>query len=98
MFARVNEVTIKSDADQAVLQQATEDWRALIRQQPGYQGHVAVLVGERGMTVTTLWESKEAADGWLENPAFQKMRSEHLAPNYASWETSEGSVESAEMR
>jgi len=98
MFARINNVTVKADADQAAIQKTSADWRALIRKQAGYVGHVAVLQSERRMTITTLWESAEAAQGWLDNPDFQKMRSERIAPNYASWETIDGTVESADVK
>ena len=98
MFARINNVTVKADADQAALQQTAADWRALIQRQAGYVGHVSVLQSERRMTIITMWESAEAAQGWLDNPDFQKMRTERIAPNYESWDTIDGSVESAEVR
>jgi heme-degrading monooxygenase HmoA len=98
MFARINEVTVKPDADQEALRKTSVDWRELIRQQAGYLGHVAVLQSEGRMTIITLWESPEAGQGWLDNPDFQKMREERIAPNYASWTTSDGTVETAELR
>jgi heme-degrading monooxygenase HmoA len=98
MFARINEVTVKPEADQAALQKTSADWLALIQKQAGYLGHVTILQEDRRMTVVTLWESPEAGQGWLDNPDFQRLRDERIAPNYASWTTSEGTVESAELR
>jgi heme-degrading monooxygenase HmoA len=98
MFARVNTVTVKPGADQAALGQATVAWRQLIQRQAGYVGHVAVTHDNGHLTVITLWESHEAAQGWSDNPDFQRLRHEHLAPNYAAWETLDGTAESAELR
>ena len=98
MFARINNVTVKADADQAALQKTAADWRSLIKRQTGYLGHVTVLQEERRMTIITMWESAAAAQSWLDNPDFQQLREERIAPNYEAWETIDGTVESAELR
>jgi heme-degrading monooxygenase HmoA len=97
MFARINEITWLPDVDQAALQQATDQWRELIRNQAGHLGHLTIDRGEGHVVTITLWASPEAAQGWSDNSAFRRLTEERLRPLLAEWRTSEGPVVSAEL-
>ena len=54
--------------------------QALLAQQPGYRGYLAVEIGDGQRVFVRLWDSAADAKGATENPALREFTAKYISP------------------